>query len=273
MEPLSREGQNLLDWLYGKLQRVTPGEISTYVGYGQALHELRLKKKFRQTDGQSLQEQGLNDLANWAYDNGLPGITGIIINVSKPPHRPGHGYFELYGKDEDDTEWWHAEVRRAKLYSWERFVTPSVAREVEEAARGRAEPTPQASDLAEPPERVETTTYRILRDTERARSLKALHKYLCQVCQVPMKLPDGTLYAEAHHIRPLGGEYDGPDIWPNMLCVCPNCHALLDLHAIELKLDQIYRAPGHVIGTEYVDHHNDIFRAKWATGSPAGGDR
>jgi predicted restriction endonuclease len=68
--------------------------------------------------------------------------------------------------------------------------------------------TQLASDLSAPaPERVETTAYRILRDTDLARQIKALHEYRCQICGHTIRLPDGSFYAEAHHIQPLGAPH------------------------------------------------------------------
>jgi len=123
-------------------------------------------------------------------------------------------------------------------------------------------PTPIAADIAEPPTRVLTETYRILRDTKLAREVKESYGFQCQVCSnPPLKLSDVKLYAEAHHIKPLGSPYDGPDVRENILCVCPNCHVLLDYGAIELHLDQLSTSANHTIGDEYVDYHNcQIFR-------------
>ena len=40
----------------------------------------------------------------------------------------------------------------------------------------------EAEDISEPPARVQSATYRIIRDTILAREIKELHKYKCQVC-------------------------------------------------------------------------------------------
>ncbi len=115
--------------------------------------------------------------------------------------------------------------------------------------------TPEAVDL-EPPERIPTTTYRILRDTVKSRSVKMLHKFRCQMCGNTIELPDGSRYAEAHHIRPLGGDHKGPDVVGNIICVCPNHHAELDLGVSPLKLNALWSAKGHVVDSKYVDYHN-----------------
>jgi hypothetical protein len=123
-------------------------------------------------------------------------------------------------------------------------------------------PTPIAADIAEPPTRVLTKTYRILRDTKLVIEIKESHGFQCQVCHnPPLKLSDVKLYAEGHHIKPLGSPHDGPDVRENILCVFPNCHVLLDYGAIELHLDRLSTSANHMIGGEYVDYHNcQIFR-------------
>ncbi|MFA6473001.1 MAG: HNH endonuclease [Candidatus Latescibacterota bacterium] len=118
--------------------------------------------------------------------------------------------------------------------------------------------TPRAIDFEDSsqPERVRQEVYRILRDTALARTIKKSHKYQCQICGQTLKLSDGTPYAEAHHIVPLGKSHNGPDVSSNILCVCPNDHVLLDYGAI--KLDEI-RLEG--IGKEFIDYHNEnIYR-------------
>lgn len=116
---------------------------------------------------------------------------------------------------------------------------------------------PQAQDLSPPPpERVETTISRIIRDTQVANKVKAMHNYECQICGHTIVLADGTRYAEAHHIRPLGPPHDGPDSMENILCVCPNHHAACDLGAIQLCLEQLRQVPGHVVRSVFIDYHN-----------------
>lgn len=104
-------------------------------------------------------------------------------------------------------------------------------------------------------ERVESTTYRILRDTPLARAIKALHKNRCQLCSQTLLLYGGQSYAEAHHIQPLGSKHNGPDKASNILCVCPNCHAQLDYGAIPLNTARLCIVPGHLIDERYVEYH------------------
>lgn len=115
-----------------------------------------------------------------------------------------------------------------------------------------------AIDL-EPPttQRIASTVYRILRDTELAKRLKEKYGFRCQVCGHSIELPDGTRYAEAHHIRPLGMPHCGPDCIENLIVLCPNHHAMCDYGAMKLKLDDLHVMDGHKIGSKYIAYHND----------------
>jgi hypothetical protein len=119
--------------------------------------------------------------------------------------------------------------------------------------------TPVAADLREPdaPERVLTETYRVLRDTELARKLKALHKDVCQVCGQTVHLGNGKTYSEAHHIRPLGNPHRGPDVAENILVLCPNHHVLFDYGALRVELTNLLAVHGHVVGSTYAQYHNE----------------
>lgn len=115
-------------------------------------------------------------------------------------------------------------------------------------------------DLAvddELPDRVEVKLLRIVRDTLLARQIKALHLQVCQLCPTVIELPGGGRYAEAHHLRPLGGEHRGPDKSENIICVCPTCHAKLDYGVIPLLRSEIRETAGHFIGDEFIQYHNE----------------
>ncbi len=114
--------------------------------------------------------------------------------------------------------------------------------------------TPKASDINDPDEanRVETTIYRILRDTALSREVKISQNYKCQLCGNRIRLSYGSFYAEAHHVRPLGRPHNGPDKIDNIICVCPTCHVLLDYKVIRLEKDQV---PS--VAEAFVDYHNN----------------
>lgn len=133
--------------------------------------------------------------------------------------------------------------------------------------RSYSSETPKSADLDEEnddlvardpsnPYRMKQQVYRILRDTALARSIKKWHSHRCQVCGNRLALAQDRFYSEAHHIKPLGRPHNGPDIPENILCVCPNHHALLDYGAIRIDPDQLRSHPKHHVGAEYARYHN-----------------
>lgn len=123
--------------------------------------------------------------------------------------------------------------------------------------------SPKAADinnnLTEPEtQRVKLETYRVLRDTQLARTIKALHQNVCQICGQKVSLANGETYAETHHIRPLGKPHNGPDIAGNILILCPNHHVMCDYGALKLKINELRPHPNHVIDTEFIRYHNDV---------------
>jgi hypothetical protein len=201
----------------------------------------------------SLKVQGLADLAEWTLREGHPAITGLVVDRTPGSDRylmPGKGYFELFSKRPDDFVWWLAEVERSFVYDWQPYLASS-------PPPLPPPKTQEASDLVEPPgERVATTIYRVLRDTKLARRVKMMHAYECQICGHTIQLPDGSRYAEAHHIQPLGCLHNGPDVTGNILCLCPNHHAELDYGVAAISLSALRHFDGHVIDPKFVEYHN-----------------
>jgi 5-methylcytosine-specific restriction enzyme A len=118
---------------------------------------------------------------------------------------------------------------------------------------------PKALDLPEEPNEVRkilAQVYRIIRDTNIARRVKYVHGYRCQICRETIKLPNSGLYAEAHHIKPLGSKHTGPDVIENIVCVCPNHHVELDYGARRIDLMKLHLVSGHSISETYIDYHN-----------------
>jgi len=85
-----------------------------------------------------------------------------------------------------------------------------------------------------------------------------MHGYRCQICGVALQLNDGTLYAEAHHIKPLGIPHNGPDIAENILVLCPNHHVMCDYGAISLDTVEIRLHPNHAIGSQFIEYHDKM---------------
>lgn len=144
-------------------------------------------------------------------------------------------------------------IRDGKFYKLSKsdIITPSDSLEKTQITQQK---TPIATDIKLPtsPEKVEQHLYRVLRDTVLARIVKEKNHYECEICNDTLKLKDGRLYAEAHHLKPLGRPHDGPDVRENIICVCPNDHVRLDYGAIALDIHDLSG-----VGKEYVDYHNE----------------
>lgn len=65
------------------------------------------------------------------------------------------------------------------------------------------------------------------------KQLKVIYQHRCQICDNVVHLHD-RYYAEAHHLRPLGGIHRGTDDAGNILVVCPNHHVEFDYGAIAI---------------------------------------
>lgn len=240
--PLDAEGQRLLALLVSRLPAANPNDPRTFISY-KDVHDILHLPQVRETYGESLKAQGLVSLANWTAVTGKPGITGLVIDRSSM--MPGKGYFELFGRREDDFFWWTGEITKSKDYDWSPFLPAATPPE-----------PPKAVDIEVPPDRKETTINRIIRDTLLSRRIKQLHNFECQLCGHTILLADGGRYAEAHHIQPLGEPHNGPDTPENLICVCPNHHAELDFGVRPLALVNLQSAQGHTIGQTYIDYHN-----------------
>jgi hypothetical protein len=229
-------------------KRFNPEVPASFLGYGEILDEMKIAVPYGRKHGDILKEHGLSDLAEWTKAEEHPAVTGLIIN--KTTVQPGSGYWSLFGKNKDtDRTWWLDQIAKSLKYNWNPFL-------------GATEPAtppsaPIGTSVAEPTERVQVTISRIVRDSERAARVKLLHKYQCQFGCKRLELKDGSYYAEAHHVKPLGK--GGPDIIENIMCVCPNCHALLDNLAIRIDPKSLNKAGHHEVAQEYIDYHNEMY--------------
>ncbi len=118
----------------------------------------------------------------------------------------------------------------------------------------------QAADVPndELPQRLKMEVSRLIRDTKVVREVKAAHGNTCQVCSLKLELSPGRLYSEGHHLKPLGQPHSGPDVKDNILCVCPNCHTLLDFAAVKIDPKKLRTASGHSVRQEFIDYHNQL---------------
>ena len=74
-------------------------------------------------------------------------------------------------------------------------------------------------------------------------------------------ISENKYYSEVHHIWPLGKPHNGSDTLDNMVCVCPNCHTLLDYKAIHLN-KEIFKVLKHNIADANIKYHNTL-NVKW----------
>jgi putative restriction endonuclease len=118
----------------------------------------------------------------------------------------------------------------------------------------------------EAPLRREGRVTRVIRSTVVADHVKGLYAFECQFCRARLITPSGP-YAESCHIKPLARPHSGPDIPDNVLCLCPNCHVLLDEGAIWIS-DDLRVMPAnfplnvhssHQISADSIRHHRSMF--------------
>lgn len=111
---------------------------------------------------------------------------------------------------------------------------------------------------------------RIIRSTAVSRAVKALHDDYCQVCDVRLEVPGGSI-SEGAHIQALGKPHSGPDVPGNVLCLCPNHHTLLDSGGIYITDDYkvhdhsgavigpLSKSSKHSIGLQYLKYHRELW--------------
>lgn len=128
---------------------------------------------------------------------------------------------------------------------------------------------PSTCDISEPvsaPGRKETTVHRIIRNTELVAKLKRLYAFRCQICQSRIELPTGY-YCEVHHLQPVGSPHAGPDLWANMIVICPNHHVEFDYGAARIT-KSTFTDIQHSIGQRYIAYHNHRIYAR-SEGAPS----
>ena len=118
------------------------------------------------------------------------------------------------------------------------------------------------------PGRKSRTSTVVDRDTAVAKSVKRIHDYACQMCDIQLTGPSGPI-ADAAHIQGLGEPHNGPDIPSNILCLCPNHHRLFDAGAVYIddnfrvfnwdgsRQGPLTRNKGHVLDHAFIRYHRD----------------
>lgn len=85
------------------------------------------------------------------------------------------------------------------------------------------------------PGRVSTSVTRAVRDTRISKEIKKKYNWKCQICGAKILLPSTKYYAEAHHLKPLGGTHEGPDHFHNLIVLCPSHHSEFDYGCIAIN--------------------------------------
>lgn len=117
------------------------------------------------------------------------------------------------------------------------------------------------------PKRKMCLSERVIRCSTLANKIKRKVDYRCQLCGIRIQKDTNKFYIEAHHIKPLGEPYNGPDIAKNILIVCPNCHVKCDCKILKLSLrDEVgaetIKNNKQKISQEYVDFHNNKYEVE-----------
>lgn len=90
-----------------------------------------------------------------------------------------------------------------------------------------------------PPEIREVLKKQILRNKKFSDYVKIRDKFICQICgRKPFIQKNGRPYAEADHIKQLGGKEKGLDSPDNMRCLCAQCHAVVT-HGIKEEIEKL----------------------------------
>ena len=84
-----------------------------------------------------------------------------------------------------------------------------------------------------PPERKPQLSNRIVRNTKISQEIKNLYNNKCQICKTVIQIDYENTYSEGAHIRPLSE--NGIDEKENLLCLCANCHVILDYGGLYFK--------------------------------------
>ncbi|MDQ7809931.1 YDG/SRA domain-containing protein [Amycolatopsis sp. A133] len=119
------------------------------------------------------------------------------------------------------------------------------------------------------PERKQVVTQRTVRSTDVVEYVKKMYDHTCQICGTRLVVGDGAGYSEGAHIKALGGLHHGPDLAPNVLCLCPNCHVQFDRGAIFIAPDLTIVRHGqpagmltveesHNLGREFLEYHRGV---------------
>ena len=70
--------------------------------------------------GPQFYREGGGALNDWLRANGLPALTGLVVN--RDSSLPGGDYFRSNGRQPDDLEWWLEQIRLSKHANWTPYL-------------------------------------------------------------------------------------------------------------------------------------------------------
>jgi putative restriction endonuclease len=135
-----------------------------------------------------------------------------------PAYAPASGY-RYDGLYRVDDHWSEVGKSRCRIWRYRLVRLP--------AGGHSLRPADQPAQWQWHPASNSGVTQRTVRSTAVAEAIKKLYEHACQVCDLQLEVPGGY-YSEGAHIRALGRPHSGPDVPENVLCLCPNHHALFD---------------------------------------------
>ncbi|MFD4621682.1 YDG/SRA domain-containing protein [Streptomyces sp. NPDC058475] len=180
---------------------------------------------------------------------------------------------DLLAQQEESESLPQAELHEELQGELQEGLEEGLQEELEAAEDGEHEGESEAESLRGEkfPKMRAAQVQRLVRDAAVARNVKELHGGECQVCGLRLLGPDERPYSEGAHIRPLGAPHCGPDVEPNVLCLCPNCHVRLDIGAIVIDddwsiivragalggnvLPKLKRQKKHKVHLDYIRYH------------------
>lgn len=229
------------------------GDLIIYTGEGG-----RDPNSGRQISNQSFTGGNYNLAHNASIGNPIRVTRGHQLHSSFAPSE-GYRYDGLYIIE----EYWSKQGGGGGFLVWQYRLS----RIEGQPPIGDLEIFPTIPSGSDQPARSTAIVSRVIRNTQIGNTAKELYDYRCQVCNIRLETPSGA-YAESCHIKPLGRPHNGSDTLDNVLCLCPNCHALFDMHALTIQDDYYIPEVGrkltlrdeHTLEQGYLGYHRELRR-------------
>lgn len=207
--------------------RFLPDDERSFMGHGDVHKKLGLEKRGPNW-GNSLNAQGLGNLALWIRQKQLPALTGLIVDQTN--FQPGDGYYRAYNRPLNDRAWWMDQIRQAIAFDWSPYVEDDPAPTIEQLKT-------YTSAVIEGTVNTVSVEVRARCEALRRRAKQfyrgADGKLKCEVCgwQKPDNRISGDI-VELHHMRPLadlpeqGVSLSMREAIESLVPLCPCCHRI-----------------------------------------------